>query len=110
MRVKFRQRIQKKYLEACLEQCRNFSPFVVSSDGLLGKESHTLLNKRSALLERWEKPYSEICGYVNAPMSIAMVRATHLCLGLPNPNEPNEQPSSPMGIQSWTRAFLPITI
>jgi hypothetical protein len=41
----------------------------------------TLLKKLSALLaEKWEKPYSEICGYVNAPMSIAMVRATHLCL------------------------------
>jgi hypothetical protein len=40
-----------------------------------------LLKKLSALLaEKWEKPYSEICGYVNARMSIAMVRATHLCL------------------------------
>jgi hypothetical protein len=72
---------KKKYLEACLEQHRHFSPFVVSTDGLLGKESRTLLKKLSALLtEKWEKPYSEICGYVNAQMSIAMVRATHVCL------------------------------
>jgi hypothetical protein len=72
---------KKKYLEACLKQRRHFSPFVASTDNLLGKESRTLLKKLSALLaEKWEKPYSEICGYVNARMSIAMVRATHLCL------------------------------
>jgi hypothetical protein len=72
---------KNKYLEACLEQRWHFSPLVASMDGLLGKEARTLLKKMSALLaEKWEKPYSEICGYVNAWMSIAMVRATHLCL------------------------------
>jgi hypothetical protein len=72
---------KKKYLEACLEQRRHFSPFVVSTDGLLGKEAKTLLKKLSAqLAEKWEKPYSQVCGYVNARMSIAVVRATHLCL------------------------------
>jgi hypothetical protein len=55
--------------------------FVVSTDGLLGKEAKILLKKLSArLAEKWEKSYSEVCGYVNARMSIAMVRATHLCL------------------------------
>ena len=72
---------KKKYLEACLDQRRHFSPFVVSTDGLLGKEAKTLLKKLSGLLaEKWEKPYSEVCGYVKARMSIAVVRATHLCL------------------------------
>jgi hypothetical protein len=72
---------KKKYLGACLEQRRHFSPFVVSTDGLLGKEAKMLLKKLSArLAEKWEKPYSEVCGYVNARMSIAIVRATHLCL------------------------------
>jgi hypothetical protein len=41
---------KKKYLEACLEQRRHFSPFVESTDGLLGKESQTLLKKLSTLL------------------------------------------------------------
>jgi hypothetical protein len=68
---------KKKYLEACLKQRQHFSPFLVSTDGLLGKESQTWLKKLSVLLaEKWEKPYSEICGYVNAQMSIAMVGAT----------------------------------
>ena len=72
---------KKKYLEPCLEQRRHFSPFVVSTDGLLGKEAKTLLKKLSAVLAaKWDKPYSQICGYVNARMSIAILRATHMCL------------------------------
>jgi hypothetical protein len=72
---------RKKYLKPCLDQRRHFSPFVVSTDGLLGKEAKTLLKKLSSVLSvKWGKPYSEVCGYVNARMSIAIVRATHLCL------------------------------
>jgi hypothetical protein len=66
-----------------------------------------LLKKLSALLaEKWEKPYSEICGYVNARMSIAMVRAT----GLPYPNEPDEQPPASMGGQGWPWDFPNVKI
>jgi hypothetical protein len=37
--------------------------------------------KLSALLaDKSGKSYSQVCGYVNAHMSIAIVRATHLCL------------------------------
>ncbi len=72
---------KRKYLKSCLEQRRHFTPFVVSTDGLIGKEAKTLLKKLSSLLaDKWEKPYSVVCGYVNAQMSIAIVRATHLCL------------------------------
>jgi hypothetical protein len=72
---------KKKCLGACLEQRRHFSHFVVSADGLLGKEAKILLRKLSSMLaEKWEKPHSEVCGYVNARMSIAIVRATHLCI------------------------------
>jgi hypothetical protein len=46
---------------------------------LIGKEAKTLLKMLSSLLaEKWEKPYSVVCGYVNAQMSIAIARATHL--------------------------------
>jgi hypothetical protein len=72
---------KKKYLEACLKQRPHFTPFVVSTDVLIGKESKILLKKLSALLsEKWEKPYSEVCGFIIARMSIAIIRATHLCL------------------------------
>jgi hypothetical protein len=71
----------KKHLGACLEQRRHFSPFVLSEDGLLGKEAKMLLKKLSApLAKKWEKSYSKVCGHVNARMTIAIVRATHLCL------------------------------
>jgi hypothetical protein len=62
----------KKYLGACLEQRRHFFPFVVSTNGLLGKEAKILLRKPSAMLaEKWEKLHSKVCGYVNARMGVA---------------------------------------
>jgi hypothetical protein len=55
--------------------------FVVYTDGPFGKETKCLLKTLSILLsDKWEKPYAVVCGYVNAPMSIAIVRATHICL------------------------------
>jgi hypothetical protein len=72
---------KKKYLEHCHAQRRHFTPFVVSTDGLLGKEAACVLKELSTrLAKKWEKPYSVVRGYVNARMSIAIVRATHLCL------------------------------
>jgi hypothetical protein len=72
---------KKKYLQACLEQRRHFTPFVVSTDGLIGQEAGELLKRLSLrLAEKWERPYSVVRGFVNARMSIAIVRATHLCL------------------------------
>jgi hypothetical protein len=72
---------KRKYLASCIAQRRHFTPFVVSTDGLLGKEAKCLLKKLStALADKWEKPYAVVRGYVNARISIAIVRATHICL------------------------------
>ena len=72
---------KRKYLGACLERRRHFTPFVCSVDGLLGREA-TIFSKRPAakLAVKWQRTYSEVCGYVNARLSIAIVRATHLCI------------------------------
>jgi hypothetical protein len=71
----------KKYLEACLAQRRHLTLCVASTDGPFGKRANILLKKLSALLaDKWEKSYSQVRGYVNARMSLAIVRATHLCL------------------------------
>ena len=72
---------KKKYLEACLEQRRHFAPYVVDTYGLLGEEAKSL-NKRlgSKLAEKWKSPYSAVMGFVNARVSVAILRATHLCL------------------------------
>ena len=72
---------KSKYLEDCLEQRRDFTPFIASVDGLLGKEAQMLLKKISELLARkWGRPYSKIASYVNARISIALTRATNLCI------------------------------
>ena len=72
---------KRKYLEPCLEQRRHFTPFVASTDGLLGKEASTLLKRLAAeLAEKSGKSYAEVSGFVRARISIAIVRATHRCL------------------------------
>jgi hypothetical protein len=72
---------KRKYLEPCLEQRRHFTPFVCSTDGLLGREAQTFAKRLAAkLASKWQKTYSQVCGYVKARLSIAIVRATHLCL------------------------------
>jgi hypothetical protein len=72
---------KNKYLDACLEQRRHFTPFVVPTNGLVGREAAELLKRLSLRLsEKWERPYSVVRGFVNARMSITIVRASHLCL------------------------------
>ncbi len=72
---------KRKYLQPCLHQRRHFTPFVVSTDGLIGSEGKALLQKLSALMaDKTGKSYAEVSGFINARMSIAIVRATHLCL------------------------------
>jgi hypothetical protein len=41
------ERKKKKYLKPCLETASSFHSFVVSTDGLIGKEAKTLLKKLS---------------------------------------------------------------
>ena len=74
---------KRKYLQACLDQRRHFTPYVliVSVEGLIGREAEAFTKRLAAKLAlRWKKPYSQVCGFVKAKMSIAIVRATHLCL------------------------------
>ena len=65
---------KKKYLKPCLEQHHHFTPVIVSTNGLIGREATTLLKRLAALIaEKSGKSYSEVCGYVNAHMSIAII-------------------------------------
>jgi hypothetical protein len=48
---------------------------------MLGREAKTFAKRLAAkLANKWEKSYSQVCGYVNARLNIAIVRATHLCM------------------------------
>ena len=72
---------KRKYLQPCLDQRRHFTPFVVSTDGLIGKEASALLKNLAARIStKHGEHYSHVCGAIKARMSIAIVRATHLCL------------------------------
>ena len=70
-----------KYLEPCLARRRQFTPLVFSVDGMRGAEA-TAASKRlaSLLSKRWNRPYSQVCGFVRSRLSMALVRATSLCL------------------------------
>jgi hypothetical protein len=72
---------KRKYLAPCIANRRHFTPFVSSTDGMIGKEGQTFAKRLAGLLsEKWRRPYCQLCGYVNARLSIALVRATHRCL------------------------------
>ena len=72
---------KRKYLGPCLENRRHFTPFVLSVDGLLGREAKTFAKRLAVKLAgKWQKPYSQVAGYVKARLGIAAVGATHLCL------------------------------
>ena len=67
--------------KSCLEQRRHFAPYVVDTYGLLGEEAKAF-NKRiaSKLADKFHSPYSATIGFVIVRVSVAIVRATHLCI------------------------------
>jgi hypothetical protein len=72
---------KKKYLKACLEQRRHFTPLVFSVDGVLGSEAKAASKRLAARLsEKWKRPYSEVCGFVRSRLSVSLVRSMSSCL------------------------------
>eukprot|EP00978_Attheya_sp_CCMP212_P037221 scaffold174009_cov63-Attheya_sp.AAC.1 len=72
---------KKKYLQACLDKRRNFTPFVSSTDRLMGREATAFVKRLASMkASHWRTTYSKVCGYSKARMSIAVLRATHSCL------------------------------
>jgi glycogen debranching enzyme len=72
---------KKKYLPLCLKQRMHFTPLVASTDGVLGEEFARTVQRVAAMTaKKWDKPYSQVCAYVKARISIAIARSTHLCL------------------------------
>ena len=72
---------KRMYLEACLQQRRNFSPFVASVDGMLRVEATATLKRlASRRATKWNQYYSKACGYVKSRIAITLVRATHHCI------------------------------
>ena len=91
----------RKYNKACLERRKSFTPLVFSCDGMKGPQAKAALRRLAKVLsDKWERPYSQVCNYVNSQMAIALVRATSTCLH--GARAGPEHPSSP----SWTGAGL----
>ena len=63
-----------KYLAPCLARRRGFMPLVYSVDGTAGKEAKSFERRIASLLpEKWDRPYSEMVGYVRGRMGLAII-------------------------------------
>ena len=72
-----KQKCQKK----CFEHRRTFVPFIVSVDGMFAPEAvNTMKHLAQLLSNKWRLPTSVTLHYVKSRMSVAVVRATNLCL------------------------------
>jgi hypothetical protein len=72
---------KKKYLQPCLDQRHHFTPSLVSVGGFFGKEAMMVLKVLAARTEnKAGKTYSNVMGYMRVCLSIAIVRATQVCL------------------------------
>ena len=73
------------YLKACLELRRTFTPMVYSAEGIAGEEALAAQKRLATLISyklKWE--YSEMCGFVRARISLAIVRSNSLLLRGPH--------------------------
>jgi len=71
---------KKKYCKPYENQHRHLRPFVVSTDRMYSFNARAFLKRLTKLLaEEWEKPYPTVRGFINAQMSIALVRAPNRC-------------------------------
>ena len=69
------------YLQACLEIRRTFTPMFYSADGIPGVEALAAQKRLAALLSyKLKREYSEMCSFVRATMSLAIVRSNSLLL------------------------------
>lgn len=72
---------KKKYLEACLEQRRHFTPFVVSCKGMFGKEASFFMKRLAKKLEdKWNRPCSNAINLLRTRFAANLVRSKHRCI------------------------------
>ena len=68
---------KKKYLQPCLERRRHFTPFVATTDGMLGKEAKKFIARLATCLAgKWRSSYSQVMAYIRGRISIAVLRGT----------------------------------
>ena len=69
------------YLQDFLERRRTFTPMVYSADGIPLAEALAAQKRLAALLSyNLKREYSEMCGFVRARISVAIVRSNSVLL------------------------------
>ena len=72
---------KKKYLDACLEHHRHFTPMVYSADGMTATETSAAHHKLASLLsKKWKRICPSVCCFVRSRMALALTRSTTICL------------------------------
>ena len=72
---------KRKYAEAAEARRASFSPFVLSVDGVMGREARSIMKRMAdKLATKWGKSYSEVMGWMQSRMSFAVLRATNHCV------------------------------
>ena len=70
-----------KYEAKCAERRCDFSPLCFTADGCAGPETEAATKQLAALLaKKWDRTYSDVCGFVKARLSIALVRTASMCI------------------------------
>jgi len=65
---------KRKHLDACLNQRRHFTPFVVSCEGLHGKEASIFMKWLSErLADKWKCPCSSTSSLLRTHFAVSLV-------------------------------------
>ena len=67
---------RRKYNSAAEARRTSFTPFVVSTDGMLGREVNFLLKRLAQTINiniKWEKPLGQTTGWLRAKLSFAIL-------------------------------------
>ena len=74
---------RRKYAVECREECKDFAPFVVSRDGMVGREARNLMTRLAKTLhQKWNIPFCRTSFFVKSRMSLAILRSTtHVLYG-----------------------------
>ena len=72
---------KKKHRGDCALNRRHFTPFIASRDAILAKEANSFTRAMAAhLAKKWNRAYSDTCGYIKGRLGLTIIRATTRCL------------------------------
>ena len=71
---------KRKYSDACAAKHVSFTPLCFLVDGLMGVEAKTFMDRLAYFSTKWERLYSIVIHWLRIKLSLALLRATNLCL------------------------------